>query len=127
MSGAVLSRAERIARLNDLARRAMGIACVVVATEGVRALPDADQSRLRELIETFDAFRPDNEPYGERDFGAIYQGLDGVWATLRPVDVAVTVFWKIDAYDRDLRFGSEDPADPAVTRRVLTIMLASEY
>lgn len=127
MSGAVLSRAERIARLNDLARRAMGGACVVVATEGIRALPDADQSRLRELVETFDAFTPDNDPYGERDFGSIYQGLDGVWLTLRPAVVAVTVFWKIDAYDRALRFGSEDPADPAVTRRVLTIMLASEY
>lgn len=39
MSGAVLSRAERIALLNDLARWAMGIACVVVATEGVRLCP----------------------------------------------------------------------------------------
>jgi Protein of unknown function (DUF3768) len=127
MSGAVLTQAERIARLNDLARRAMGTASVVVTTEGVRALPEADQSRLRELVETFDAFTPDNDPYGERDFGAIYQGVDGVWSTLLPVDVAVTVFWKIDAYDRELRFGSEDPANPAVTRRVLTIMLASEY
>ena len=127
MSGAVLSRAERIARLNDLARRAMGAACMVVATEGIRALPEADQSRLREMVETFDAFTPDNDPYGERDFGAIWQGVDGVWSALPPVDVAVTVFWKIDAYDRELRFGSEDPADPAVTRRVLTIMLASEY
>lgn len=127
MSGAVLTRAERIARLNDLARRAMGIACVVVVTDGIRALPEADQSRLRELVETFDAFTPDNDPYGEREFGAIYQGLDGVWSALRPADVAVTVFWKIDAYDRALRFGSDDPADSAVTRRVLTIMLASEY
>ncbi len=127
MSGEVLSRAERIARLNDLARRAMGIASVVVSTEGIRALPEADQSRLCELVETFDAFTPDNDPYGERDFGAIYQGLDGVWSSSRPVEVAVTVFWKIDAYDRALRFGSEDPADPAATRRVLTIMLASEY
>ena len=105
----------------------MGIACVVVATEGIRALPEADQSRLRELVETFDAFTPDNDPYGERDFGAIYQGVDGVWSASRPADVMVTVFWKIDAYDHELRFGSEDPADPAVTRRVLTIMLASEY
>lgn len=127
MSGAVLTQAKRIARLNDLARRAMGIACVVVATEGIRALPEADQSRLRELVETFDAFTPDNDPYGERDFGSIYQGVDGVWSISRPVDVAETVFWKIDAYDRALRFGSEDPADPAVTRRVLTIMLASDY
>ncbi len=123
----MLPRAERIARLNDLARRAMGIACVVVATEGIRALPEADQSRLRELVETFDAFTPDNDPYGERDFGANYQRVDGVWSASRPVDVAVTAFWKIDAYARDLRFGSEDPADPAVTRRVLTIMLGSEY
>lgn len=127
MSGAVRTRTERIARLNDLSRRAMGIACVVVATEGIRGFPEADQSLLRELVETFDAFTPDNDPYGERDFGAIYQGVDGIWSASRPVDVAVTVFWKIDAYDRELRFGSEDPADPAVTRRVLTIMLASEY
>jgi hypothetical protein len=105
----------------------LGIACVVVATEGIRALLEADQSRLRELIETFDVFTPDNDPYGERDFGAIYQGVDGVWSVSRPIDVAVTVFWKIDAYDSELRFGSDDPADPAVTRRVLTIMLASEY
>lgn len=39
----------------------------------------------------------------------------------------MTVFWTIDAHDRELRFGSDDPADPAVTRRVLTIMLAGEY
>ena len=119
----------RIARLNDLARQAMGVACTAVATQGFRALSLADQSRVRELIETFDAFTPDNDPYSERDFGAIYQGRDGRWTCLPPAsgDPVETVFWKIDAYDRALQFGSEDPADPAVTRRVLTIMLASEY
>ena len=107
----------------------MGVACTAVATQGFRALPLADQSRVRELIETFDAFTPDNDPYGERDFGAIYQGRDGRWTAAYPAhgEPAETVFWKIDAYDRALRFASDDPADPAVTRRVLTIMLASEY
>ena len=127
MSADTSSRSERIARLNDRARQAMGLVCVAVATEGFLALPKEDQSRVRELVETFDAFTPDNDPYGERDFGAIYQDGDGRWTTARPALPAETVFWKIDAYDRDLRFGSEDPADPAVTRRVLTMMLASEY
>ena len=120
----------RIARLNDLARSAMGVACTAVATVGFRSLPEADQSRVRELIETFDAFTEDNDPHGERDFGTIYQLADGSWTTERPrlrEDERERVFWKLDYYDRDLRFASEDAADPAVTRRVLTIMLSDEY
>lgn len=127
MTAGILSRSEQIARLNDRARQAMGLACFAVATEGFRALPDQDQSQVRELIESFDAFTPDNDPYGERDFGAIYQDRAGRWTITRPGRPAETVFWKIDAYDRELQFASEDPANPAVTRRVLTIMLASEY
>ena len=36
-------------------------------------------------------------------------------------------FWKIDYYAPDLDGGSEDPADPAQTARVLTIMCVDEY
>lgn len=120
----------RIARLNDLARRAMGVACTAVATVGFRSLPEADQSSVRELVETFDAFDEDNDPHGERDFGAVYQLTDGRWTTERPRardDERERVFWKLDYFDRDLRFGSEDAANPAITRRVLTIMLSDEY
>jgi hypothetical protein len=120
-------RAERIARLNDRARQAMGLCCIAVATQGFRALSRADQLRVRELIETFDAFTPDNDPHGERDFGAIYQTSDGRWTTARPIEPSETVFWKIDYYDPSLEWASEDPANPAITRRVLTIMLAEEY
>ena len=120
----------RIARLNDLARKAMGVACTAVATVGFRSLPDADQSRVRELIETFDAFSEDNDPHGERDFGTIYQLGDGRWTTERPrlrEDECERVFWKLDYYDRAMQFASDDAANPAVTRRVLTIMLSDEY
>ena len=130
MSAAVTSQRERIARLNDLARRAIGVACTAVATVGFRSLPDADQSQVRELIETYDAFDEDNDPHGERDFGTIYQLADGRWTTERPrlrEEERERVFWKFDYYDRDLQFGSEDAANPAITRRVLTIMLADEY
>ena len=120
----------RIARLNDLARSAMGVACTAVATVGFLSLSAFDQSRVRELIETYDAFDEDNDPHGERDFGTIYQLGDSGWTTERPRlrdDERERVFWKFDYYDHDLQFGSEDAANPAITRRVLTIMLADEY
>ena len=77
-------QAARIARLNDLARKAMDVACTAVAAVGFRSLPYADKSGVRELIETYDAFDEDNDPHGERDFGTIYQIGDGVWTTERP-------------------------------------------
>ena len=132
MSGAMDRRARRarIAQLNDRARRAMGVACIAVATEGFRALPEDDQSRVRELVETFTAFDEGNNPYGEHDFGAVFQHVDGRWTTARPggpEDERAQVFWKFEYYDHNLEFGSKDAANPLVTQRVLTIMLASEY
>ncbi len=133
MSAALANARERtaqIARLNDLARSAMGVAYTVVATVGFRSLPDADQSCVRELIETFDAFTEDNDPHGERDFGCIYQLGCGRWTTERPrlrEDERERVFWKLDYYDCDMQYASDDAANPAITRRVLTIMLSDEY
>jgi hypothetical protein len=37
------------------------------------------------------------------------------------------IFFKIDYLDQDLSMHSPDPADPSVTQRVITIMLAEEY
>ena len=37
------------------------------------------------------------------------------------------ILWKIDYYDPTLSWHSEDSADSAKTRRVLTVMLSHEY
>jgi hypothetical protein len=104
----------KIAELNDLCRTAMGVAGKLFQTAGIDALPLADQSAIREKVETFNTFTPDNDPHGERDFGAFEHNGE-------------RIFWKIDYYARDMQHGSEDPSDPQQTVRVLTIMLASEY
>jgi hypothetical protein len=107
-------KTDQIAALNDLCRRAMGIAGRAVQTAGISSLPPADQSAIREKVETFDAFTTDNDPHKERDFGAFEHN-------------GQRIFWKIDYYDTTMTKGSEDPSDPRQTVRVLTIMLASEY
>ena len=108
------NNSHEIARRNDLCRTAMGIAGKLFQTEGISALPAADQSAIREKVETFKDFSEDNDPHGERDFGAFEHN-------------GQRIFWKIDYYARDLMHGSENPADPKQTVRVLTIMLADEY
>lgn len=109
-----ISSASRIRDLNDAMRNTGISSGRWMMTAGVQALgPDFVLLSSR-AVQTFSAFTDDNDPYGEHDFGAF--------------DLAgERLFWKIDYYDRDLRYGSDDPADPAVTTRVLTIMLASEY
>jgi hypothetical protein len=41
--------------------------------------------------------------------------------------VACEIFFKIDYLDQAVTCHSPDPADPSVTKRVITIMLAEEY
>lgn len=99
--------------LNDTFRRSFTGGRVVV-TAGMAALPEATRTALLAAVRGFEAFDADNDPHGEHDFGAVAVG-------------DARCFWKIDAYDRDLRCASPDPADPTVTIRVLTAMLAEEY
>jgi hypothetical protein len=106
------ARAETIAALNDLCRRAMGIGGMVFMTHGIASLSTEARSAILGKVARFDRFTEGNDPHGERDFGAIKH--DGV-------------FWKIDYYARgDLTRGSECPESAAHTTRVLTIMLAEE-
>jgi hypothetical protein len=109
-----ISSADRIRDLNDAMRRTGPSSGRWVSTQGVYAKGLEFMILATSAVQSFAAFDPDNDPHGEHDFGAF--------------DLAgLRLFWKIDYYDRDLRYGSDDPSDPAVTVRVLTIMLASEY
>ena len=109
-----MSRPEDIARLNDLLHETF-LTGRVILTEGIAALPDALREEVITRVRAYKDRTIDNDPHQERDFGGFE--IDGVGG----------VFWKIDYYDRELRYLSPDPADPQVTRRVLTIMLAEEY
>jgi Protein of unknown function (DUF3768) len=103
----------RIREQNDAFRKTFSGGKVML-TAGVDALPDMVKAAVLQTVATFDNFTEDNDPHGEHDFGSFEL-------------VNRTFFWRIDYYDRELTCGSDDPADPEKTTRVLTIMFASEY
>jgi hypothetical protein len=106
-------RQERIRALNDVLRPDMRLD-VTAITLGVAALGTVAVARIVRTIAAFNDFCNANGPSGEHDFGAFEVKGN-------------TIFFKIDYYDRQPSAYSPDPADPDVTRRVITIMLAEEY
>jgi hypothetical protein len=107
------ARAAIIRQLNDEFRRSGGNGRVMV-TRGVLGVGYDFAAQALERVSDFDAFNEGNDPYEEHDYGAF---------TLRGREVC----WKIDYYDAAMEFGSNDPANPDQTTRVLTIMLAEEF
>ena len=109
------SRQALIRSLND-ALRADGPAGAGgwVLTRGVNGLGADLVARAVAEVRAFDRFEGDNDPHGEHDFGSFEV-------------CGQALFWKIDYYDVDLEHGSEDPANAAITTRILTLMLVEEY
>ena len=106
-------RTDRIRILNDTFRTSLTGGSVMV-TRAVAALGAEARCEILVALRRYDDFDADNHPYGEHDFGRITaQGHK--------------ILFKIDYYDQDLVRHSPDPSDPAVTHRVLTIMLAEDY
>jgi len=104
---------ERIRALNDELRQHL-LAGSAVITPGIAALGPQAVNRLVQTIAVFDDFSTANDPYGEHDFGVF--DFDGN-----------RVMFKIDYYSKDLKSHSTNPADPNVTERIITLMLAGEY
>jgi hypothetical protein len=103
----------KIAVLNDDFRRTFRGGKVMM-TSGVDELPDCVKAEALVQVAKFSDFTGDNDPHGEHDFGSFKL-------------VGRKFFWKIEYYDKQLQFGSDDPSDPEKTMRVLTLMLAEEY
>ena len=104
---------DRIRLLNDKLRRNLPTVGAML-TPGIVALGAEAVERLIQTIATFDHFCEANDPHEEHDFGSF--DFDGT-----------SVFFKIDYFDKTLHFHSPDPADPTVTERIITVMLAEEY
>jgi hypothetical protein len=108
-----LKPVDRIRLLNDSFRTTF-VGGQVVMTPGVAELPADEKARVLLTVQGFAAFDAENDPHGEHDFGNFELAGE-------------TYFFKVDYYSPDLKGGSEDPADPEKTTRVLTIMRADEY
>jgi hypothetical protein len=106
-------RADRIRRLNDALRRG-GLGGRVMITTGISSLGDSGLPAILTAVSSFDGFNPDNDPWGEHDSAVLT--VNGR-----------RIMFKIDYYDASMTAASVDPADPHLTLRVMTIMLAEEY
>ena len=109
------TKTTRIRELNDELRQKLSRNSeLAFMTPVVAALGAETVKRIVRTVAVYDDFCHANDPHGEHDFGSFE--TEGH-----------TIFFKIDYYDPSLRVHSADPSDPAVTRRVITIMLAEEY
>lgn len=106
------ARTRRIRELND-AFRATLAGGKAFFSPGVSRRGEAFSTAALAAVRTFADFTAENDPHGEHDFGVFRIGDE-------------KMAWQIDYYDPSLDFGSQDPADPVQTTRVLTIMLAEE-
>jgi len=86
----------------------------VYFTAAIARLPLHEQSQIIRRVVEYDEFTAENDPHGEHDFGSFEFAGE-------------RILWKIDCYDLDLHYGSPDPSDPAVTKRILTIMFGDDY
>lgn len=109
-----LSRNTRLIRqLNDEFRTTLQGGRVML-TRGILSFSEKTLDEIIRRTTSFTDFDDANDPHQEHDFIAFE--LAGAH-----------IFVKIDYYAPNLQHGSDDPADPAKTARVMTIMMAEEY
>lgn len=117
-------KSEIIAQQNDLFRKHIGmiesdfieVKGKYNMTQGVASLTNFQKLDTLIKLWGYNDFNEDNDPYGEHDCGRFT--LD---------ENKQDILWKIDYYDTKYLYGSEDPSNLKITRRILTVMLPCEY
>ncbi len=111
-----------IAQQNDEFRRTYGqsprVPGRIMMTPGVADFDALVMMQIQSAIILFNDFSQDNDPYRAHDFGEFTVSVNGE---------ETKIWFKIDLYDPSYKAGSEKPDDPTQTRRVMTILLPSEY
>jgi Protein of unknown function (DUF3768) len=111
--GTPLAKEDRIRFWNDNLRT-FHRGGKVLLTQGIAALDAATQDKIIKAVSSFDQFTSDNDPHHEHDCAILSVA-------------GHRIMFKIDYYDPSMIHGSDDPSDPKVTARVMTIMLTEEY
>lgn len=75
----------------------------VVLTRGIRALPQEEITEILSKVSNFNDFIGKFKYHNKQ------------------------ILWKVDYYDTDYVYASEDPADIMKTKRLLTILTTDEY
>jgi Protein of unknown function (DUF3768) len=104
----------RIAEINDRFRATLNQELgKVIITRSVNELPLGTKIRLANAVTEYSQFN-DIDPHDEHDFGQIQMNGE-------------SYYWRIDYYDKDFQYGTYDPGNLSITKRVLTIMHRDDY
>jgi hypothetical protein len=86
----------------------------ILLSPGFASLCPKIKATALQRVADFKDFNEENDPHGERDYGSFDHFGFEVW-------------WKIDYYAPDMEHASENPADPAKTKRIMTVGLAQDW
>jgi Protein of unknown function (DUF3768) len=102
-----------IRRLNDEFRTTFR-GGEIVLTSSVADLPDMVKAAALQMVAAFKDFNEENDPYEEHDYGSFDH-------------CNREFFFKIEYFNPAVAVASEDPANPDVTKRVMTVGLSMDW